>query len=85
MKKLMEECSNDHVALCKKIPFMDQSIVNDNKNKIKYEMIPMRWQIHGTLFLPENKKSLLFHHAVDTKTLNDKIMQMEKVRSWVMG
>lgn len=84
MHRLKTEYGEDYRSLCKRIPFMDQSIVNDWKNLIKHEMIPMCWQMHGTLFFPKYKKSLLFHHAVDTKGLHDKLAQLEKVRGWVM-
>jgi hypothetical protein len=62
----------------KNMPFGDQSIINNLKNKLNYGFIPNDYVIFGETIY--NKKKSLFHHAVCCKNVNDKILQINKIK-----
>ena len=62
----------------KNMPYGDQSIINNLKNKLNYGFIPNNYVIFGTTIY--NKKKSLFHHAVYCKNVNDKILQINKIK-----
>ncbi len=63
----------------KDMPYGDQSIVNNLKNKINYGFIPNDYVIFGeTIF---NKEKSLFHHAVCCRNVDDKILQINKIKN----
>ena len=62
----------------KKMPFGDQSIINNLKNKINYSFIPNDYVIFGTTIYNKNKS--LFHHAVCCRNVDDKILQINEIK-----
>lgn len=83
--EILKEYEGRLPELINKYPFFDQSLIREEKDKINYELIPMKWQIHAGETQEEYRKSILFHHAVDTVTLDDKIEKMDKIRSWTLS
>jgi len=61
------------------MPFGDQSIINKLKSKINYGFIPNDYVIFGTNIYNINKS--LFHHAVCCRDVDDKIIQINKIKS----
>jgi len=61
-----------------KMPFGDQSIINNLKNKINYGFIPNDYVVFGTSVYNINKS--LFHHAVCCRDVDDKITQINKIK-----
>lgn len=61
------------------MPFGDQSIINRLKSKINYGLIPNDYVIFGTLIFNSNKS--LLHHAVGCKDVDDKIIQINEIKS----
>lgn len=57
----------------------DQTIINNLKSEINYGFIPNDYVIYATKIY--NKKKSLFHHAVCTKDVNDKIKQIKQIKS----
>lgn len=63
----------------KRMPFGDQSIINNLKNTLNYGFIPNDYVVFGnTIF---NKDKALFHHAVFCKDVDDKITQINHIKS----
>lgn len=62
-----------------KMPFGDQSIINNLKFKINYGFIPNDYVIFGTNIYNRNKS--LFHHAVCCKDVDDKIIQINQIKT----
>lgn len=83
--EILEEYDGRLPEMIARYPFFDQSLIREEKHKINYELIPQRWQIHARERQEEYRKTILFHHAVDTITLYDKIEKMEKVRNWTLS
>ena len=61
-----------------KMPFGDQSIINNLKSKINYGFIPNDYVVFGTNIYNSNKS--LFHHAVCCIDVDDKILQINKIK-----
>ena len=61
------------------IPFGDQSIINTLKSKINYGFIPNDYVVFGNRIFNSNKS--LFHRAVCTNDVDDKIIQINKIKS----
>ncbi len=61
-----------------KMPYGDQSIINKLKNKINYGFIPNDYVVFGTRIYNSNKS--LFHHAVCCRDVDDKIIQINKIK-----
>ena len=65
---------------CKsKMPFGDQSIINNLKNKLNYGFIPNDYVIFGAVIYNKNKS--LLHHAVCCETIDEKILQINKIKT----
>jgi hypothetical protein len=62
----------------KNMPFGDQSIINNLKNKINYSFIPNDYVIFGTTIYNKNKS--LFHHAVCCRDVYTKIVQINEIK-----
>lgn len=60
------------------MPFGDQSIINNLKNKINYGFIPNDYVVFGTSIYNRNKS--LFHHAVCCRDVDDKIIQINNIK-----
>ena len=58
--------------------FGDQSIINNLKKKINYGFIPNDYVVFGTFIFNRNKS--LFHHAVCCMDVDDKIIQIDKIK-----
>ena len=61
-----------------KMPFGDQSIINNLKNKINYGFIPNDYVVFGKNIFNINKS--LFHHAVGPADVDDKIQQINEIK-----
>jgi hypothetical protein len=61
------------------MPFGDQSIINNLKHTINYGFIPNDYIILGKEI--NNKNKSLFHHAVCCKDVDDKILQINYIKS----
>ena len=61
------------------MPFGDQSIINNLKNKINYGFIPNDYVIYATTIFNKNKS--IFHHAVCCRDVDDKIIQINQITS----
>ncbi len=61
-----------------KMPFGDQSIINNLKNKTNYGFIPNDYVVFGMSIYNVNKS--LFHHAVCCRDVDDKINQINHVK-----
>tara|TARA_Y100000591_G_C21820135_1_gene693177 strand:- start:578 stop:1375 length:798 start_codon:yes stop_codon:yes gene_type:complete len=61
------------------IPFGDQSIINDKLSNINYGVIPNDYVVWGSQIY--NKEKSLFHHAVCATDVNDKILQINDIKS----
>lgn len=61
------------------MPFGDQSIINTLKSKINYDFIPNDYVVFGTRIFNSNKS--LFHHAIGSKDVDDKIIQINRIKS----
>ena len=61
-----------------KMPFGDQSIINNLKNKINYGFIPNDYVVFGSNIFNINKS--LFHHAVCCRDVDDKIKQINQIK-----
>ena len=59
------------------MPYGDQSIINNLKNKINYGFIPNDYVVFGTSIYNSNKS--LFHHAVCCRNVDDKIIQINEI------
>lgn len=75
----------DNKALWQLMPHMDQTLINYGQSSLKKCMIPKRWHIQGRDYRPEHKDSVLFHHAIDTKNMQEKIQQMNQINAYVQG
>jgi len=62
-----------------KMPLGDQSIINNLKNIINYGFIPNDYVVFGSNIFNINKS--LFHHAVCCRDVDDKILQINKIKS----
>jgi hypothetical protein len=60
-------------------PYGEQTIINNLKNKINYGIIPNEYVIWGSSIYNINKS--LFHHAVCTRDVYDKIEQINQIKS----
>ena len=60
------------------MPFGDQSIINNLKNKINFGFIPNDYVIFGNTIYNKNKS--LFHHAIGCRDVNDKILQIYNIQ-----
>jgi len=60
----------------------DQSIINNLKHKINYGYIPNDYVIFRTCIYNSNKS--LFHHAICCKDVDDKIIQINKIKKCLM-
>mgnify|MGYP001988157549 CR=1 FL=1 len=63
----------------KNMPFGDQTIINTLKSKINYGFIPNDYVVFGTRIFNSNKS--LFHHATQRKDVDDKIIQINRIKS----
>ena len=61
------------------MPYGDQSIINRLKSKINYGFIPNDYVVFGTTIYNSNKS--LFHHAIGCKDVDDKIIQINRIKS----
>ena len=61
------------------MPFGDQSIINNLKDKINYDFVPNDYVVYGTNIYNINKS--LFHHAICCIDVDDKILQINKIKS----
>jgi hypothetical protein len=61
-----------------KMPFGDQSIINNLKNIINYGFIPNDYVVFGNNIFNINKS--LFHHAVFCRDIDDKIKQINEIK-----
>ena len=61
------------------VPFGEQTIINKLKNKINYGLIPNEYVIWASNIHNINKS--LFHHAVCTTDVYDKIEQINQIKS----
>ncbi len=61
-----------------KMPLGDQTIINNLKGKINYGFIPNDYVVFGTNIYNINKS--LFHHAVCCRDVDDKIIQINKIK-----
>jgi len=64
---------------CRKtdMPFGDQSIINNIKNKIAHSYMPVEYVAFGTIIY--NKDKCLMHHAVCCNDVDEKIAQVNKI------
>jgi hypothetical protein len=62
-----------------KMPFGDQSIINNLKNTINYGFIPNDYVVFGSTIYNINKS--LFHHAVCCRDVDDKIKQINHIKN----
>jgi hypothetical protein len=60
-----------------KMPFGEQTLINNAKHKLNYEMIPNKYVIWSRTIY--DYKSSLIHHAVFTKDISDKWEQMTEI------
>jgi hypothetical protein len=65
-----------------KMPYGDQSIINNLKNKINYGFIPNDYVILGTIIYNRNKS--LFHHAVSCNDVDEKIIQINQIKPYFL-
>jgi tRNA uridine 5-carbamoylmethylation protein Kti12 len=61
-----------------KMPYGDQSIINNLKNIINYGFIPNDYVVFATHIFNINKS--LFHHAVCCIDVDDKIKQINQIK-----
>lgn len=61
------------------MPLGDQSIINKLKNKINYGFIPNDYVIFGNTIYNIDKS--LFHHAVCCRDVDEKIIQINQIKS----
>ena len=61
------------------MPFGDQSVINNLINKINYGFIPNDYVVFGTSIYNSNKS--LLHHAIGCRDVDDKIIQINKIKS----
>ena len=59
------------------IPYGDQTVINHIKHQINYGYIPNEYVVYGTTIY--NKEKALFHHAVMTNDITDKIEQINLI------
>jgi cyclophilin family peptidyl-prolyl cis-trans isomerase len=59
------------------IPYGDQTVINHIRHQINYGYIPNDYVIFGTVI--HNKEKALFHHAVMTNDVTDKIEQINLI------
>lgn len=71
--------------LYQKYPFIDQSIVNQQTFGLKVETIPTRWHVQGNYFKEEEAKTVLFHHAIQCRTMREKMDQINRVAGLLAG
>lgn len=60
------------------MPHGDQTIINNLKSKINYDFIPIDYVVFGSNIYNINKS--LFHHAVCCRDVDDKIIQINKIK-----
>ena len=63
----------------KDMPLGDQSIINNLKHKINYGFVSNEYVIFGSHIF--NKEKSLFHHAVCCNDVDDKIIQINNIKS----
>ena len=61
------------------MPFGDQTIINNNLHRIKYNYIPNEYVIWGKKVT--NKTTALFHHAVECIDVESKLDQINEILS----
>ena len=62
-----------------KMPFGDQTIINEHLHLIKYNYIPDEYVIWGKNVVDKN--TALFHHAVQCDDVDSKLEQINNVLS----
>ena len=60
------------------IPYGDQSIINNIKHKLNYGVIPNEYVVFGIYIFNKNKS--LLHHAVCCNNIDEKILQINKIK-----
>jgi hypothetical protein len=65
-----------------KMPFGDQTIINNLKNKINYGFIPYDYIIFGKHIFNKNKS--LLHHAIGCKNIDEKINQINNINNYFL-
>ena len=63
----------------KQLPMLEQQLINENKHKINFSYIPNKYVIFGTEIYDIN--SALFHHAIGCADVDDKIKQINNIKS----
>lgn len=61
------------------MPFGDQSIINNIKHKIAHSYMPVEYVVFGTVIY--NKDKCLMHHAVCCNDVDEKIAQVNTIKS----
>jgi hypothetical protein len=77
MKETLHRHQSDIITIRDIIPHGDQTIINLIKNHINYGYIPNEYVVFGTTIF--NKEKALFHHAVMTNDITDKIEQINLI------
>jgi len=61
------------------LPMLEQQLINEHKNKINFNFIPNPYVIWGTEI--HDMKSALFHHAVCCSNVDEKIKQINQIKT----
>lgn len=66
-----------------KLEYADQTVMKQLQDKTKSVLIDEKYCTFGGIFRPEYKETYLFHHAINARTLAEKLDQMREVRNLV--
>lgn len=68
----------------KNLELADQTIINENWDNLNCGVLPHVIVQNGPVFIPENKHTILFHHATGTCGVNDlenKLTQIQNIKN----
>lgn len=65
------------------MPFADQSVMKELKDKINWSFIPPKYCTFAGILEEKNKKTYLFHHAINAKNLETKLAQIRKTQKFM--
>lgn len=65
------------------MPFADQSVIKELKDKIYWSYIPPKYCTFAGILEEKNRKTYLFHHAINARNLETKLAQLRKTQKFM--
>jgi hypothetical protein len=87
MAKVFGSVYDEMVSIVREaMPFADQTLIINRLGTIRAATIPMTYCVSGPHYFDQMyKSSYLFHHAICTSSLDEKLMQLELIRKKMLS